>query len=170
MSLVTEDGTGLSNAESYNSTAEIDTYNAAHQAIAAWTNATSDAKERAARNATQYLEARYVDSWKGLRATSSQRLAFPRSGIELDGVWLPSAPLPPRLKEAHAELSIRAVSSPLMPDVTQPGALTAERKKVGPIEIAREWSGGGRSQVAWFRLVDGLLRGLTYGGDDLVRA
>ena len=122
------------------------------------------------RNAAQYLEARYVNRWKGCRATTTQALAFPRDAIELDGVLLPSSPLPTRLKSAHAELAIRAVVAPLMPDVDEPGSLTVDRKKVGPIEVEKHWDSGGLSQIPWLRLVDSLLNGLIYDGADLIRA
>lgn len=169
MSLVVESGAGDATAESYLSVADCTTYNTAHNAVAAWDSADSTSKERALRLATQYLEAQYGERWQGSRSTSVQALAWPRSDVELDGYVLSSTALPQKLKDACAELALRAVVGPLMPDITEPGTIDHERVKVGPIETETGYVGG-RSQIPWFRLVDGLLRGLVISGDVIVRA
>lgn len=170
MALVVETGTGLANADSYNELADITTYNAAHQAIAAWTSASDALKERAARQATQYLEATYQNRWRGTRKTEVQALAYPREGVWLDGVLLDEDVIPKKLRDAHSELAIRAVSGPLMPDVETPGALTMKRTKAGPVEIEKRWDAGGQGQTTWLRLIDGLLSGLVFDNGELLRA
>ena len=142
MSLVVEDGTGRTDAESYLSAADCTTYNTAHLAVAAWDSATTDAKERALRNATQYLEARYGDRWLGTRTTTTPALSWPRYSVVLDNIELSSSALPTRLKDATAELAIKAVSESLMPDQDAPGTVLSESVKVGPLETSTTYSGG----------------------------
>lgn len=85
MALVVEDGTGLSNAESYISVANAIIYITAYKgANTAWDSSTEAAKEVAARVATQYLDGRY--SWRGTKSTSDQALGLPVSGgVDDDG-------------------------------------------------------------------------------------
>lgn len=170
MALVVEDGSGLSTAESYNSVAEITTYNAAHAVDATWIAAINADQERFARMAAQYIEATWGRAFQGSRSTTTQALSFPRFGVEVDGVCIPTAPLPRQLKEAHAELAIRAASGGLMPDQTAPGEIVLERVKVGPIETETQYGSGGKSQETWFRLVDALMAPLVWSSDELVRA
>lgn len=168
MALVVEDGTGLSNAESYLSAADCTTYNDAHQAVAAWTSADTTTRERALRNATQYLEARYGDRWLGERKSTTQSLGWPRYSVSYDGIELSSATLPQKLKDATAELAIKAVSESLMPDQSEPGVIVSESVSVGPISTSTTYSGG-KSQAKWYRLADALVRGLVYGTDEVFR-
>jgi len=102
MALVVEDGTGLSNAESYISVADADIYIAAYKgADATWDDATDAAKEIAARQATQYIDGLY--NWIGEPETSTQALDWPRNyvydelGYAVDGI-------PTNLEQATAEV------------------------------------------------------------------
>lgn len=169
MSLIVEDGSGLATAESFLSVADCTTYNDAHLAVAAWGSASTDAKERALRNATQYLEATYSSRWLGIRSTAVQALSWPRYEAELDGRILSSTALPTRLKDATAELAIKAVSETLMPDQANPGTILSESVSVGPLSTSTTYSGG-KDQATWYRLADALVGALTYGTDDVRRA
>lgn len=169
MSLVVEDGSGLSTAESYISVADTTTYNDAHNAVAAWTSAGDPARERALRLATQYLEAEYNQRWLGERLEETQALAWPRTGVYLDGVLVEDGTMPRALLDATAELALRAISGELLGDIAEPGSVDYDRVKVGPIEVEQHFPGG-RSQIASYRIVDRLLRGLVFGGDVVLRA
>lgn len=168
MSLIVEDGTGLSTAESYLSVADCTTYNDAHNAVAAWTSANTAARERALRNATQYLEAEYNQRWRGSRLEDAQALAWPRTGVRLDGVCIEDGDIPRALLDATAELAVRAVAGELLADITTPGTIESERVKVGPLETEKTYMGG-KSQTPEFRIVDRLLRGLVYDSDEVLR-
>ena len=67
MSLIVEDATGLSTAESYLSVANADTYHASYTGSTAWSGASTGTKERALRRATQYLDSVYGGRWLGER-------------------------------------------------------------------------------------------------------
>lgn len=168
MALVVEDGSGLSTAESYLSVAATDTYNLVHANDATWIAASTGAKEIALREATQYLEATYFGRWQGSKYSGTQALSWPREDVELDGWELDRDTLPQKLLDATAELAVRAVSSELMPDQDEPGGIAAESVVVGPIEVSTTYAGA-KSQAPWFRLVDGLLRGLVMDGSEVLR-
>lgn len=168
MALIVETGEGLADAESYNTLEEISAYNAAHNAVAAWDDADEADQERFARNAFQYLEAEYNERWNGTRLTETQAGAHPRTGVYLDGILVADGTLPRNLKHAHAELSIRAASGELMPDVAEPGSIESESVKVGPIETSTTYVAG-KSQTPDMRIVRRLLRGLIGGSSELER-
>ncbi len=70
MSLVVEDGTGLSNADSYVALADVTAYltkYASAATLAAWSAGASIDTERACRNATHYLDAQYGSRLPGFR-------------------------------------------------------------------------------------------------------
>ena len=73
MALITEDGTGLADAESYCAVTEADAWHAAHGNPSAWTQADEPAKETALRLATQFIDAtspgRWRSDWPGRGAT-----------------------------------------------------------------------------------------------------
>ena len=59
MALVVEDGSGLSNADSYDSLTNLSAYHTAHGNPASWSAASETEKESAARQATQFLDGRF---------------------------------------------------------------------------------------------------------------
>jgi hypothetical protein len=128
MTLIVEDGTGLSTAEAYTSVADAD---ARHTAMGntAWTGTTA-AKEAALRRATQFMEQRFRSRWKGTRHTRDQALSWPRYGAEADGYALDSTSVPDDIANACADLALRALADDLNPDQTR----AVIREKVGPLE------------------------------------
>jgi hypothetical protein len=155
VALDVEDGTGRATAESYLSVADADTYHAAHGAPSAWSGSSTDQKEAALRSATEYLDQVYGEDFQGERKTLTQRLYFPRYDVYVDETSQPHDQLPRQLKEACAELALRARTETdgLIPDIAEPGAIASESVKVGPIEESKTYVGG-RSQVKLFRKVD----------------
>jgi len=144
MALIVEDGTGLSTAESYISTADADTYIASYKgANATWDGATTAAKEIAARQATQYLDGKYA--WIGQIETSTQALGWPRAyaydeiGALIDG-------LPTKLVQACAEVMFLIVTGEtLTENITRASQL--KRKKVDVLE--KEWVDGASYQPTY---------------------
>ena len=170
MALVVEDGTGLANAESFNSVDAITAYNAAHANDPAWAALSSDTeRERCARLAAQFMVARWGQRLQGCRLRDAQALPLPRESICVDDVELPAAPLPRGWLDAHCELSVRAASGPLMPDQAAPGDIELERVKVGSIEVETRFGNGGRSQSTWLPLVDALVAPLLRPANEVVR-
>lgn len=148
MALAVEDGTGLAQADSYISVEQADLYmtSMGHEA---WSTATQADKEKALRQATQYVDSRY--RYKNQPLKSEQSLEWPRVGLP----W----PIK-RVLDATCELAIRALTASLYTDVAPTDAVKSET--VGPLKTEyQEVQNGGQVQYA---LVDDLLRPLMATG------
>jgi hypothetical protein len=164
MTLVVEDGSGISTAESYISVAAAGTRHT-NLGNTAWTG-TDAAKESALRRATAHMEQAYRTRWKGTRLTRAQALSWPRYGAIADGWDVPSTEVPTDVANACADLALKALADELAPDVTR----VAIREKVGPLE--REYSPYS-PQSPQYRAVDLALAPYLFGGAStsrLVRA
>lgn len=138
MAFTPEDGTGLPDA---NSLATLEFANAyfAERNVAAWTG-TDPQKQGWLIQATDYIEARWSGKWLGEELTEDQALSFPRTGIGWDDV------VPPNILKACSEYALRAIAGPLAPDPTVNASgqsVTADKKKVGPIETETRFAEGG---------------------------
>ena len=107
--MVVEDGTGLSNADSFVSVAYADTYFSTRN-VTEWASLTN--KEALLIKATDYIEAVYSEAWKGTTLNDTQSLSFPRI-IDDATVY------PDRLLKAVCELAYKANSGDLLVDVEQ---------------------------------------------------
>ena len=153
MSLVVEDGTGVSGAESYASTAYIDTYwtDRPQNAFAAtWSAATTANKEGAAREASSYIDATWGPYYRGVRRGWVQGLLWPRSDAMDEGNVLgkPAYPLPDMpdcLRVAVAELAVRALSKSLAQDLARGGMI--KTLKAGSVDI--EYADGAPAQKTY---------------------
>jgi len=123
MTIVVEDGTGLSNSESYVSVAEANAYFAA-RGNTDWDAV--DNKEAALRNATDYMIQTYTVRWSGNRAKTAQALDWPRvlaeranaSSSYVNGVvYVDQLTVPPEVKRACIELAVKASAAPLTTDL-----------------------------------------------------
>lgn len=164
MALVVEDGTGLTNAESFISVANAD---ARHTALGntAWTGADA-VKEAALRKATNYMEGAYRQAWKGTKWTRTQALSWPRFNAYVDGWLIDGNIVPAEVANACADLALKALSEELAPDLER----AVIREKIGPIET--EYSAS-LPQSKRFRAIDMMLGPyLKAGGSSarLVRA
>lgn len=117
MALIVEDGTGLSNAQSYVDLAFVQSYYTLRG------NTTYTPTEPHIIVAMDYIESVYSGSWVGEALTTTQSLAFPRV---VDGVDIG---VPINVKNAVADLCLRASSGDLLIDV---GEKVTERT-VGPL-------------------------------------
>ena len=170
MALIVEDGTGKSDAESYISVADADTY-FSKRGNAVWAALTTEQKEQSLRKATDYMGQVYKLRWKGVRTTSAQALDWPRAFVErldyryaglngyttIDGqYYYPSNEVPPEVARACAEMAVRASAEALLPDV---GA-QVKSETVGPISVT--YADGAR-QVKSYKSVDGMLSAFLSG-------
>lgn len=144
--IVVEDGTGLADANSWVDRATTIQY-ALDQGVTLADDSTTDVLLYKAR---AYLETfRYV----GERATTTQRLSWPRKNAEIEDVAFPSDEIPQQIIDAQMQLAIYAQSTDLAPVVT--GAFVT-REKVGPIET--EYASSVRTNgQPYFPLIDELL-------------
>ena len=77
LTLVKEDGTGKSNANSYADIADADTYFDGHLYATPWTAATADRRAAALVMATRLIDSQY--QFNGSRANEGQALQWPRA-------------------------------------------------------------------------------------------
>lgn len=161
---------GHAAANSYVTVVETDTYFSA-RINAAWSALTNIQKEAALISATDYLDATYETQFKGLRASSTQALAWPREGVTVDGVEILPTIIPTRLKHAQMQLALKASAGELLADETQ----TVRSEKVDVISV--EYAPGSVAGTLYTfvsRLLAPLVRGGASGGSfsqaSLIRA
>src|SRR4030067_1989132 len=138
MSLTTETGNGSSTAESYISETDADTYHE-NRGNTAWA-AISD-KEALLRRATDFMLQMFSQRWKGYRKTATQSLDWARSFVYTEpfvhgavGAYpylVSDTIVPTEVKNACAELALKAYTESLMPDQSQ----SVKEETVGPITI-----------------------------------
>tara|TARA_Y100000310_G_scaffold160700_1_gene160534 strand:- start:1261 stop:1764 length:504 start_codon:yes stop_codon:yes gene_type:complete len=104
ITLVVEDGTGLSTANTYISLADAETYFEGRLNITDWDGATD-----ANKNIALAMSAALLDDYfkfEGHKTTQEQALSWPRYDIHIDGFHIPSTTIPQRLKDACAEYAM----------------------------------------------------------------
>ena len=130
MALVVEDGTGLANATSYDSLANLRAF-----ALARGIELPADDAEAEvlAIDAMDYLEAHRARYQGSKTHPGVQALQWPRTGVVLDCSYsLPDNVIPTELKQAQGHLMIEAFSgTPLMPSSD---GRVVKREKVDVIE------------------------------------
>ena len=169
-SFVVEDGSGKTDANSYVSVADADTYHSNVTQSSDWSAASGSDKENALIVATEYLDAEYQGRWRGLRGSSTQALAWPRASVEDDdGFLLSPIEVPQKLKDACAWLALRVVlGDELLGVVTEPGSVTSESFTVGPITESKTYASG-RPHGYQYPKVEGLLRELLESASRVYR-
>lgn len=172
MAFVVENGAGLANATSYASEAETDTYFTDHGAPVSWTGATTSAKETALMLATQYIDNRFQQRWKGQKSGNVQALDWPRGWVsDYDGYAVDSASVPKQVKDAAAEAALRSIDDgALDPDVQADAGVISQRDKVGPLETETHFASGGivdtaGDAVTTYRIIDRILSELLVDVD-----
>lgn len=104
--------------------------------------------------AMDYLES---VNWRGARAEESQPLAWPRSGVKVDGVTLSASLIPNRIKHAQCRLAIEAQETDLNP-TKNGGAVTLERVE-GAVTV--QYDGASNDGTVSFPWLFNMLRGMT---------
>lgn len=162
MALVVENGTGLSNAESYVSVADASAYLASLGDTTFSGLADDTAREQALRKATNYMEQRYRGRWKGERLTRSQGLSWPRFDAEVDGWYVDVDIVPPEVEHGCALLAVKSVTETLNDDLAQ----QVIREKIGPLET--EYNANS-PQSKRYLAVDQLLAPFLQGSSSMAR-
>tara|TARA_Y100000310_G_scaffold184118_1_gene184252 strand:+ start:117 stop:620 length:504 start_codon:yes stop_codon:yes gene_type:complete len=104
ITLVVEDGTGLSTANTYISLADAETYFLGRLNVTDWSGATDANKDIALAMATTLLDDYF--KFEGDKVTDTQALEWPRFDIHIGGFHIPSTTIPQRLKDATAEYAM----------------------------------------------------------------
>lgn len=157
MPLIVEDGSVVAGAESYISVADADTYHS-NRANAAWAALSTAAKEASLRKATDYMSQIYRLRWKGARINTTQMLDWPRFGCYVEDIsygrhpfYVATTVVPDEVKNACAELALKASTTDLAPDVER----EVVREKIGPLET--EYAPGAPQYVR-YRAIDLMLK------------
>ncbi len=165
MALITEDGTGLTNSESFVSVLYFITY---HNNRGNAFTATTGQIEAALRKATDYMESRWANSWVGIRHSTLQALSWPRDGAFYPDDGRIALGVPVEVQKACAEYALRALSNELSPDLeytTSLGVVEETEDRVGPIMERRKYAVGGTTVTfRKFAVVDASLKQLMMGG------
>jgi hypothetical protein len=125
---------GASNANSFATVAEADSYHEAHLYGSAWTSASTTTKEQALVMATRWLDAQV--RWLGYASYSTQALGWPRFEVvnPVTGWLLDGTTIPQRIKDVTAELARRLIVGDLTADNAAEVA-GLKRLKAGPVEL-----------------------------------
>lgn len=149
MAFTVEDGTGITDSNSYTTVAYVNAYfddrgnTAWNAAVAAAMAAASPAitadvaTEQALVKATDYIEKRFGARFKSRKTESDQSLVWPRVAYE--------EVMPKALQQATSEYALRALSAALAPDPTvdETGkALKRVKKVLKPMEKDIEYQDG----------------------------
>lgn len=122
MALITEDGSGRADAESFCSVAYADAYHAG-RGNTDWATLSTEEKEQALRRGTDYLEQAYALRLNGYRQFTTQALAWPRYEVKRQGgvcgEYWPVNTVPDPIAKACAEMAFRAAKCELAPDIGQ---------------------------------------------------
>jgi len=162
MTLIVEDGTGKSNANSFVSVADASAYHTA-RGNSAWAALASDTiREQALIRATDYMEQAYRNRWAGYRVTSTQSLSWPRSWVPMEDVdyistYYPNDEVPTLVANACAELALKASTATLLEDQEQ--LVTSET--VGPLSVEYDKYSG---QAKRYASVDAMLAVMFVNG------
>ncbi len=105
VTLVVEDGTGLSTANTYATVAAADTYHAARLHTRDWDQADTPTRNRALTWATRLLDEQV--RWRGDRMSTTQALEWPRANVLVRDrdAYLSSDAVPTWLRDATAEFA-----------------------------------------------------------------
>lgn len=184
--LVLEDGTGVSDANTYALVATADAYHNL-RGNTAWQEATPNDKATALVNGTQYIDLRWA--FIGERTfpsdpdTQGQALEWPRSWpssnlIDAAGNEIDAEEVPPQIVNATLEYALVALEQRLLPDPIVPDDagrfVELKREKVGPIEEETRFDAGrGIRPVRRYAVADRIIRGsglARVAGRGVVRA
>ena len=165
MTLIIEDGSVVTGANSYASLATVTAYHVA-RGNSAWLGSDEDA-EPAILRAMNYMEAL---PWNGVKTARDNPLSWPRYGMyDREGYAIDTDDVPQVVVNALCEAAYRELQTAgiLQPDDTRDGMLTSI-SVAGAVSLA--WAAGAPRRTN-FRIITDMLKGLiaTEGGIQLVR-
>lgn len=129
MAITVEDGSGLSNAETYATVAALKAY--CDGRGYSYGSSSDTVLEQKLRIAADYINAKW--RFKGTRKVSSQAMEFPRTGC-MDTSGYEVTGVPARVANACCELAYNAISESLFQNLDRGGKIASE--SVGPISVS----------------------------------
>ena len=170
VTLVVEDGTGKSTANSYQSEANAVSRLEELMYLMGLSSAPSTVSDEGLIAGAHYLDAVYGSELMGIRTNEDQALEFPRTDVYKDAereYMYDSDELPEPLLKAHALASYYAEndSANIIPNQSNPGTIKRESSKVGELQEDIEYIGG-KSQYKKYSLIDEYMYKLSesFGG------
>ncbi len=130
----------------------------------AWLNSFTSQQEAVLRKGTSWLDGWFRGKWKGVSATDSQALSWPRARVENeDDVDIDETTIPRNVQFATIEAALRELTSPgsLTPDLGQ----LVVSETVGPISITFQQGAEPRGD---FTIIDDLVGGLLRSAPNAV--
>lgn len=153
--MIVEDGTGLTDSNSYVSVVFADDYFSA-RGVSEWVELTQEQKEQALIKGTDYVD--NIFQWYGKKQFAEQALRFPRTGL-LDYEGTEVTGIPNCLKQAVCDASLIANSGELFQTQESNGNVVSE--KIG--ELSFTYSKASNETITSASLYDSIntkLRGL----------
>jgi hypothetical protein len=154
MALITEDGSGLPDANAYVDGTYVESYLLGDQREA-FTVLSGPEKEVAIIRATRFID--YAFTWLGTRKTLEQGLLWPRTGVKLDG--FPLEGVPAQVKKAAAEAVWLAIEGEEFFATDSDAEVSSEQVDVIKVSY-REPGTGGQKAASRFDVLNKLLRGM----------
>lgn len=156
---VVEDGSGLTTANSYATTAFADTYHQTYGNPSVWRDATTFEKQDALRLATQFLDLHYGGRWIGVRSSSEQALDWPRlyvvDAAEND---VGSDEIPKRIQQATAKAALLQLQGNSLLVSTQTEGEVASESVSLPGGLSKSTTYiGGKPATTRFPVIDRML-------------
>lgn len=150
MSLIIEDGTGVTNANSYVSTTTLTTF-----ATARGVTLTGGAESLLVR-AMDYIEGL---NYKGLKKGYTQLLQWPRYDVYIDGYYSDPNAIPQQLKDGQCHVAIAIdQGTDLLVDAPRKTSM----EKIGDLEV--QYSAGSPASVTNVKIQNALWKLLKGGG------
>lgn len=128
--LTIEDGAIVPGADSYATAAELADRAAAYGWVIPAEEAAQEILLRRAAEAMSALQ------WKGARALATQPLAWPRSGVTVDGEMLPDDEIPAPVKYGQMALAAEIHADDIDPPEARTGAVVREKVDVLEVQYA----------------------------------
>lgn len=141
MAFTTEDGTGLEDANALVSVAGFLNYWADRGLDLSDTD--GELIQAAIVKATDYMELRYSQKWKGIKTVATQGVSWPRKRIYTrEGIAVADDAVPKKVMAACYEYTKRALDAELLPDPVGNANIVSQTETVGPISTSITYAGG----------------------------
>lgn len=166
ITLVVEDGTGLTGSNTYISAADADLYNA-NLGRAEWADLEADEKAAALIKASQYIDSAF--NWLGLKGSRAQALQWPRNlGIDSAGAALPVIDrdgyeiegVPSEVVKATAEAAFLSLENDLFQVADPNGKIIRDKTDILETQYQEDSPNAKPAEATIFQSLNLMLRGL----------
>lgn len=164
-----EDGSGLTDANSYASVAFADSYHEGYGNPSTWTSLSTYQKQDYLRQATRAADERYGMRWYGVRSTDDQALDWPRAYVvDRSGNEVSEDVVPVAVKNWTARAALMIASGYSLIAQVETSATIASESLSSPSGASKSvtYRDGGKAESPKFPALDAMLRsaGLIDGG------